>query len=127
MVNGMRLTITFTLAAMSAVFLPGSAFAQDDAPVCPDGYVSYLSAGGWRCGNPIYLDGTWNDDPRDCVYGYYQGSCVPAPTPPEVLPVEAYTYQMDEPDPVYVAEVEAKRLVWLSAVELQLADAGGVR
>lgn len=123
----MRLTVTFILAALSAFALPATAAAQDDAPACPEGYVSYLSVGGWRCGNPIYLDGTWNDDPRDCMWGYFQGSCAPEPAPPEVLPVEAYTFQMDEPDPVYVAEVEAKRAVWLTTVELRLADLGGPR
>jgi hypothetical protein len=122
----MRLAVILAAVAAGVAF-PTTTTAQDEAPVCPDGYVSYLSAGGWRCGNPIYLDGTWNDDPRDCVYGYYQGSCVPDPAAPEPLPVEAYTFQMDEPAPGYVAEVVAKRIVWLSAVERRLADGGGAR
>ncbi len=120
-----KLLSILILAALSA-FAPTVAVA-DDGSVCPDGYATVQSAGGPLCVNPIYLDGTWNDDPRDCVWGFFQGSCIPEPSPPEVLPVEAYTFQMDEPSPVYVAEVEAKRAVWLTVDELRLADLGRPR
>lgn len=94
--------------ALSVLGFPATATAEDELPACSAGYVAYMSAGGPRCGNPIYLDGTWNDDPRDCVWGYYQGSCAPEPQPPEPLPVEAYLFQMDDPSPEYVAEVVVK-------------------
>lgn len=103
-------------AALFLIAIPATASAQDELPVCPEGYVAYMSAGGARCGNPIYLDGTWNDDPRDCVHGYYQGSCAPEPAQPTVLPAAAYLYQMDNPSPEYVAGVEMRRAVWVGKV-----------
>lgn len=122
----MGLLSVITIAAISAIAIPATATAQDAAP-CSPGYELVLSVGGPLCVNPIYLDGTWNDHPSECAHGFYQGSCAPEPAPSPELPVEAYTYQMDAPSPAYIAEIEAKRTVWLSTVELELADLRGPR
>lgn len=115
------------LAALFVIAIPTAAHAQDEATACSDGYVAVMSAGGPLCVNPTYLDGTWNDDPATCLYGYYQGTCAPEPPTPEPLPVEAYLYQIDTPTPAQIADVETKLVVWLSAVELALADLGAAR
>lgn len=122
--------MTFRIAAaiaLSVIAIPATAHAQEEDTACSDGYVAVISAGGPLCVNPIYLDGTWNDDPTTCLYGYYQGTCAPAPATPEPLPVDAYLYQIDTPTPTQIADVETKRVIWLSQVELELADLGGVR
>lgn len=103
-----QMKLAVAVAALFVFAFPATASAEDELPTCSEGYVAYMSAGGPRCGNPIYLDGTWNDDPHDCVHGYYQGSCAPEPQPPPVLPVEAYLFQMDNPSPEYVADVVVK-------------------
>lgn len=75
--------------------LPIPASAQE-ALACSDGYVAVASVGGPLCVNPVYLDGTWQDDPATCTHGYYQGSCVPdeyADRPPVVFEPLAYQYQ----------------------------------
>lgn len=128
-VRRMKLLSILTIAAFAALTLPGVAAADPvvDEHGCPEGTTWTETAGVPLCLAPIWLDGTWADDPRSCTHGYYQGSCAPVPAEPEVLPVEAYTYQMDEPDPEYVAAVEAKRIVWLTAAELELADVGTAR
>lgn len=106
---------------------PATALAQDEVPSCSAGYALVISAGGPLCVNPTYLDGTWQDDPATCEHGYYQGSCAPAPAEPVMFEAEAYLYQSETPTPVQIAEVEAKRVVWLSTVELHLADQGDAR
>jgi hypothetical protein len=88
----MRILLT-TIALL--VCSPAGAAAQE--AVCPGGTVPVMSAGGPLCVGEIYLDGTWNDDPRDCLYGYYQGSCAPYLPPVTDLPPEAYTFQMSAP------------------------------
>lgn len=100
--------LTAAVAALFLCALPATASAQDELPVCGPDRTLVMSVGGPLCVGDIYLDGSWNDDPRDCVYGYYQGSCAPAPSIPEPLPVEAYLFQMDDPSPEYVAQVVAK-------------------
>lgn len=122
----MKLLSVITIAALSAFAIPATAAAQDAAP-CPEGFAPVESVGGPLCVNPIYLDGTWHDHPSECGHGFYQGSCAPDPAPSPVLPVEAYTFQMDNPTPAYVAEVVAKQTVWLSVVDLALADLRGPR
>lgn len=110
----MRLTVTVILAALAAI-LPFTASADDvDEHGCPAGTTWTETAGVPLCLAPIWLDGTWHDDPRDCQWGYYQGSCAPEPTQPVVLDVEAYTFQMGDPAPDYIAEVEAKRTEMLA-------------
>lgn len=113
----MRLTVTFTLAAISALALPAHAAAQDNA--CPAPAVVVQSVGGPLCVDPYWLDGTWNDHPSECSHGYYQGSCAPAPQPPADLPVDAYLFQMDDPSPEYVATVEAKMALWGSPAPVE--------
>lgn len=100
-----KLLTTATIAALSAVGFSATALAQVDEHGCPEGTTWTETAGVPVCLAPIWLDGTWNDDPHDCVHGWYQGSCAPPPQSPADLPVDAYLFQMDDPSPEYVAEV----------------------
>lgn len=93
----MRLTI-ITLAVMATLAFPTPASADPvivDEHGCPEGTTWTETAGVPLCLDPMWLDGTWNDDPRDCVYGYYQGTCAPTPKPPVIQPEVNYEFQMD--------------------------------
>jgi len=83
------------LTALALVTLGGAgatAAAAAEGP-CSEGYALVESVGGPLCVNPIYLDGTWQDDPATCEHGYYQGSCV---TPPAPEPIVAALTNDDE-------------------------------
>jgi hypothetical protein len=80
-----------TIAALLVAAPAGAASAEDSS--CSDGYVQ----SGPYCVNPLYVNNPLFVDPATCEYGYFQGSCTPAPDAPVVLEDAAYVFQTPVP------------------------------